>query len=416
MSISAPLNWSLTSGPLPAVLFALAGLAASYLLRGHGTVRWLRTAGVSLLAAVVLTVGLVWFVDVVWRPFPDRLPVAVGSWLAAGVGAVLLAVANAYRRPWRRAVTSAVAAVLAVVGCAVGVNAYYGQYPTVRGALGLPPPRQVSLAQAVDRSAGTGRVAGVEIPGPSSGFNARSGMVYLPPAYRADDPHPLPVLVLLAGQPGSPLDLFTAGRMAEVIDGYAGRHGGRAPVVVVPDDLGAPLANPLCLDSRLGRVDTYLARDVPDWIRQHLTVDPDPAHWAIGGYSNGGTCAWQLAVGHPTVYPTFVDVSGQREPTLGDRDRTVRAAFDGDADAFRRVNPLDVLRHRRFPGVSGVIVAGRDDDVYLPQQRVVRAACEAAGMTVAWVVLPGGHNWSVWGPGLATGLDRITGRLGLEQV
>jgi enterochelin esterase-like enzyme len=123
-----------------------------------------------------------------------------------------------------------------------------------------------------------------------------------------------------------------------------------------------------------------------------------------------------LAVGHPTVYPTFIDVSGQREPTLGDRNRTVRAAFGGDADAFRRVNPLDVLRHKRFPRLYGVIVAGRDDHAYLPQQRAVRAACATAGMTVAWVELPGGHNWSVWGPGLATGLDRITGRLGLEQV
>jgi len=31
----------------------------------------------------------------------------------------------------------------------------------------------------------------------------------------------------------------------------------------VPDDLGSPVANPLCLDSRLGRVHTYLTRDVP---------------------------------------------------------------------------------------------------------------------------------------------------------
>jgi len=226
----------------------------------------------------------------------------------------------------------------------------------------------------------------------------------------------LPVLVLLAGQPGNPRDLFAGGRMAEVLDAYASRHSGLAPVVVVPDDLGATMANPLCLDSRLGRVAAYFARDVPDWIRRHLAVDPDPAHWAVGGYSHGGTCALQLAVGHPHVYPTFVDVSGQREPTLGSRDRTVRAVFGGDADALRRANPLEVLRHRRFPQVFGVLVAGREDRQYLPQQRAVRAACVAAGMTVAWVELPGGHSWAVWGPGLATGLDRITGRLGLEQA
>jgi enterochelin esterase-like enzyme len=65
--------------------------------------------------------------------------------------------------------------------------------------------------------------------------------------------------------------------------------------------------------------------------------------------------------------------------------------------------------------VFGVLVAGTDDRDYLPQQREVRRACQSAGMTVEWVELPGGHNWAVWGPGLATGLDRITGRLGLDK-
>ncbi len=416
MSISDPLDWSLTSGLLPGVLFALGGFAAGYLLRGRWTVSWLRVAACLLMASVVLTVGLVWFVNGVLQPFPDRLPITVCDWLGAGIAAVLLAVGNGYRQPWRRAVISGAAAVLVIVGCAVGVNAYYGQYPTVRSAIGLPPHDEVSFAQAANQTSSTGQVARVEIPGTTSGFHARRGLVYVPPAYQASDQRPLPVLVLLAGQPGNPRDLFAGGRMAEVLDAYARRHGGRAPVVVAPDDLGATMANPLCLDSRLGRVATYLARDVPDWIRRHLRVDPDPARWAIGGYSHGGTCALQLAVGYPTVYPTFVDVSGQREPTLGSRDKTVRAAFGGDEAAFRRVNPLDVLKHRRFPQVFGVLVAGAEDRDYLPQQRAVRAACGSAGMTVVWVELPGGHNWAVWGPGLATGLDRITGRLGLEQV
>jgi len=416
MAISDSLDWSLTSGPLPAALFALGALAAGYLLRGRWTVRWLRVAACLLLASAALTAGLVWFVDRVWQPFPDRLPITVRTWLFAGIAAVLLAIGNAYRRSWRRAVTAGAAAVLVVLACAVGVNAHYGQHPTVRSAIGLPPRNLMTFAQAAGGSSSTGRIASVDIPGTTSGFRARSGLVYVPPAYRPADPRPLPVLVLLAGQPGSPSDLFAGGRLAETLDGYAARHGGRAPVVVVPDDLGTAMANPLCLDSRLGRVATYLARDVPDWIRRHLAVDPDPAHWAIGGYSHGGTCALQLAVGHPTVYPTFVDVSGQREPTLGSRDRTVRAAFGGNADAFRRVNPLDVLGRKRFPQVFGVLVAGTDDEEYLPQQHAVRRACEAAGMTVVWVELPGGHSWAVWGPGLATGLDRITGRLGLEQV
>ena len=88
---------------------------------------------------------------------------------------------------------------------------------------------------------------------------------------------------------------------------------------------------------------TYLSVDVPAWIRATLQVNPDTTTWAIGGLSNGGTCSLQMAVTAPDVYRTFVDLSGEAEPTLGDRAGTVAAAFGGDEAAFAAVNPLDVL-------------------------------------------------------------------------
>ncbi len=128
---------------------------------------------------------------------------------------------------------------------------------------------------------------------------------------------------MLAGQPGSPEDWLNGGKLAMTMDAFAREHHGLAPVVVVPDGTGSQLANPLCLDSQLGKVASYLAVDVPTWIKTHLQVDPDPRSWAVGGLSYGGTCSLQLATNHPEVYPTFLDLSGQEEPTLGDRRRTV---------------------------------------------------------------------------------------------
>ena len=151
------------------------------------------------------------------------------------------------------------------------------------------------------------------------------------PAYLATPRARLPVLVLISGQPGTPRDWLEGGRLVPMMNSFAAAHAGLAPVVVMPDALGASLANPLCLDSRLGRAATYLAVDVPAWVRTHLQVDPDPRVWAVGGLSAGGTCALQLATTLPQVYPTFVDISGQAEPTLGDRARTVAAAFGDPA-------------------------------------------------------------------------------------
>jgi S-formylglutathione hydrolase FrmB len=237
--------------------------------------------------------------------------------------------------------------------------------------------------------------------------------VYLPPAYLATPRAKLPVLVLVAGQPGTTRDWIDAGQVSPLLDRFAREHRGLAPIVVMPDHLGSTFANPLCLDSRLGNVETYLATDVPAWVRQHLQVADDPSGWAIGGFSQGGTCALQLAVRAPGVYRTFVDIAGQREPTLGTRKRTVDRAFGGDTVAFAAVNPLDVLARTRFPHSAGIIVAGSDDHPYKQDAGDVFQACQRSGMAVQWMELPGGHNFAVWRPALDRSLPWLASRLGL---
>ena len=250
------------------------------------------------------------------------------------------------------------------------MNLVYREYPTLRTTLGLPavdeiPFTQVPLREQVIAArsglplsavwrppAGmpdAGVVTEVTIPATVSGFAARPAWLYLPPAYLSRPRAQLPVLVLLSGQPGSPDDWLDGGQLAQRMDAFAAAHDGLAPVVVMPDHLGDPLNNPLCMDSRLGNVATYLSVDVPAWVRDTLQVDPKPSGWAIGGFSNGGTCSLQMAVNAPEVYPTFVDISGEAEPTLGDHAATVQAAFGGDEAAFAAVNPLDVLARGSSP-------------------------------------------------------------------
>jgi len=164
------------------------------------------------------------------------------------------------------------------------------------------------------------------------------------------------------------------------------------------------LANPLCVDSPLGNAETYLSTDVPAWIQANLQVTGNHRDWFIGGMSHGGTCSLQLAVRAPQVYGGFVDISGQREPTLGSRARTVERAFGGSSAAFARVNPLDILAHARYPHTAGFLVVGSSDQTYVPQQRAVRDACTAAGMDITWVELPGAHTVPVWREGLVRAL------------
>jgi S-formylglutathione hydrolase FrmB len=221
------------------------------------------------------------------------------------------------------------------------------------------------------------------------------------------------VLVLLAGQPGDPRNWVDSGQVQAMMDGFARQHHGLAPVVIMPDDLGSEFGDPLCLNSRLGDVQTYLTVDVPNWITSHLQVRPPEQGWAIAGFSEGGTCAIQLSTQAPRLYRFFVDISGQIEPTLGSRQLTISRAFRGDAAAFARVNPVVVLARTRFPRSAGVFVAGANDNTYTPQQQTMYLAARRAGMNVTFMHLPGGHDWRLARGALQRNVAWLAGQLGI---
>ncbi|MFC9790333.1 alpha/beta hydrolase [Rhodococcus sp. NPDC127528] len=395
----------------------------------------LRAVAIVAAAGCAATVGAVVVLWAAYRPLPVQMSGRDAMVVSVALSAVFAAVAVAARGPGRRRAIAAVLAASALWVSAAGVvNRDVGRYPTVGALAGHRPPPTARLAdfdqvpgpqsrvqigsptaaawQPPMRHTPDGMLTHAEIPGTASGFTARPALVYLPPAY-LDSPRPLlPVLVLVAGNPGQPDDWLGNG-LAETVSAFAAAHDGLAPVVVVPDALGATDAVPLCLDSRLGNVDTYLAVDVPAWVASHLQVDGAPQARAIGGYSYGGTCAVQLSTNHPDVYPTFLDMSGQDEPSLGDHAATVAATFGGDESAFAAVSAREVLIRHPRTGVSGVFVVGAEDDEYRPQQRRMYDAARAAGMQVRYYELQGGHSGQVWGPGLAGELDWLARRTGL---
>ncbi|RJQ79029.1 esterase [Pseudonocardiaceae bacterium YIM PH 21723] len=422
-----PLDWSIVAGVFPTTISWLGLLGGLYLLIRPGRAWWIRAVLPAFLVAALGTLAAVWITDHWWRPWPEPVPDRVTFWSAVGVFAVGLTVAALITGPWSRRVLAvlAVALVLATVG--IKINVVFQSMATVRNVLGLPDPGEELFETIAKRTALTdnwkppanlpanGAVAKVEIPGTHSGFRARPGYVYVPPAYLVDPKPRLPVLVLLNGQPGEPRQWLDGGRLASRMNDFAAKHQGLAPVVIIPDDLGSTIANPLCVDGPLGNVETYLATDVPAWVKENLQVDEDPRHWAIAGYSHGGTCALQLGTRKPEVYPNFITVSGQEEPTLGDRKSTVDKGFGGDEKRFRQYNPLDIMAARRFPDSTGVWVVGAGDKEFRRYADRTRAAAVAAGMRTELFTPVGGHSMQVFSPGVMSGVGALAGQLGLVR-
>lgn len=437
----------------------------------------LRQAAVP--AAALAVTAVAWLiVEVIWHPVAEGAGIAVWAWTggvvlvacqillggdpaaggdsatgrgpAAGAGPAMGADPAAAQERARarhprlaRMAGSGTGLAAALAAALLAINAFFGAYPSLAAVLGLGVPTTpldslpaaAPLPRAPERGAGPlladwtapsdlpaeGAVVTATVPaGDQSGtrgFKPRQAFLYLPPAYLTAQRPALPVLVLMAGQPGSPRDWFEIGRLKETMDAYAAAHGGLAPVVVVVDPLGSPYRNPLCSDTpRGGRAATYLQQDVPTWITTHLQVDPDRSHWAIAGLSNGGTCALQVVTRAPETYRVFLAMSPEEHPTLGGEQRTIDRGFGGDRAAYEANDPLSLMAAAppgRYDGIAGLISIGAQDEEYASAVPALVNGARGAGIEVDTRQYEGGHGWAVWSAALADEVDWLGEQLGL---
>ncbi|WP_105033825.1 alpha/beta hydrolase [Cryobacterium aureum] len=418
-----PLDLNLIDAPLLAVLYGVTGLALLLVLLGPTGVR---RAVMTVIGAVVGAAAawlLAWLVSDIWDPWGVSLSIGTRLWtvtLGAGIAVVLLNLRGQVR--WRR-VVSICALPLCLLSAAAGINADIGQFPTLRVALGLvgyqPLDQALATARSEAQSASTdsptGIVGTVTIPATVSGFAARSALVYLPSAATGNNPPALPVVEMLSGQPGSPSDVFTAGGLAGILDRYAQAHSGLAPIVVVPDQLGAPDRNPMCVDSKLGNAASYLTVDVPNWIHAHLHVVAQPAGWTIAGFSQGGTCSIQLGAAHPQLYGTIFDISGELVPSNGSEAHTVATGFNGSAASYAAAAPSAILAaHAPYADLAAIFVVGDGDMRFLPEVHAVVDAAERAGVDSRLFESSGtAHDWHTVDYAWTTALPIIAARTGL---
>ncbi len=424
---------SVISGPVPVVLTILGLLGGVWLLSGRP--RWFYRYAIPVcgVAALVIMVAAWILVEKVIVPFPDPIAMSIYVWIGFAVyGLLLLGPRIKAGGSIASAVLSVLAALLMVLAAAVQINLEFSAYPTVGIVLGHDDFDRIELAdvpgptdpvvtgdptdavwKAPDDMPNRGRVTTLPVPGTISGFSARDAEVYLPPSYFTNPRPLLPVLVLLAGQPGSPQDWLQGGKITATMDSFAREHSGLAPIIVMADATGTQFANPLCTDSPAGNVATYLAKDLPAAVTSAFQVDTEPRAWAIGGLSYGGTCSLQMATNFPEIDPTFLDFSGQVEPSLGDRKRTLDQIFGGDEAAFEKVNPMDVMANRTFPDSAGIVVVGTDDNDFKPGQQKIYDAAKTAGMNVKYLELPGGHSFAVWSAAMKQELEWLSQRMGL---
>ena len=211
---------------------------------------------------------------------------------------------------------------------------------------------------------------------------------------------------------------FTDGQAAETADAYQQEHGGVSPIVVSVDATGSATGNPACVDGPDAAMHTYLSSDIPALLKDTFRVNPDQSTWTIGGLSYGGTCSLQVVTNSPEAYGSFLDFSGEPEPSLGNHDKTVNELFGGDEDAFKAINPADLLANAKgtdtYRGIAGRFVAGESDKMASTALPHLNDLARAAGMDTTYTELPGAHSYQVWRVALRENFEFVAHRGGLK--
>ena len=399
-----------------------------------------RRTRVMLVMGAILIAGGCWLgIDVLWHPFAEGIGRFTWAWVGVFLFGLFLAGATLSQRRQRRPsaiVGTVMSLVMVLVSSFLAINGHYGAYPSVGSLvnagittvpwtqLSLPDPSHTlppstGILEDEWRAEGeipdSGVIAETPIPASHADFSPRNALVYLPPAYFASNRPALPVLVLVTGQPGSPMEWLSLGNIGEALNSYARAHNGIAPIVAMVDILSTPIDNPLCSDGAKGHVATYVEQDVPLWLKQNLGVHPDPDRWAIGGYSSGGTCALQTVTRAPEVYRSFLDMSGEEHPTLGNEEQTIRQIFGGQREKYAANDPMSLMQKNSYPMIHGIFSAGKGDHLFGPYMETLSAQAEKAGMTVEKRLYPGGHTWRVWSAAVNDQLPWVGQRLGISR-
>jgi enterochelin esterase-like enzyme len=390
------------------------------------------------IAGIGAVVGgvLIWLMSDVWMVFGVSVGWVVMVEVTIAFSLISLSITVVFDSRGARRVIAIALVPLLIISCAFGIDMVYGEYTTIGSLFNaksyatMKTTRKrvatisISAWQKLAREGKTptmpeqGEMREVDIKPTRSRFVARATDVYLPPAALSSTPPALPVMVMLAGQPGSPDRFFEASGIIPMLNAYASKHHGLAPIVVSPDQNGASNHNSLCSDTLVyGNAETYLTQDVTNWITGHLPTSTSPDHWLIGGFSQGGTCSTQLGPAHPDIYGHIFAVDGELEPTDISRENTIKRFFGGDVQQYLYHVPIHIISAHAPSGQTLFSSAGSWDKGSQHNQLAIDAAARFAGMNVTTVISKNsGHDWHAVQTALAPELDLFCQETGLGKM
>jgi enterochelin esterase-like enzyme len=324
---------------------------------------------------------------IVVRPADSTVGVPVAS--SEGMGRGLL-VGYAPIRPRGRHLLGLVLPGLAafVAVGSLGLYRYLDNYWVYRG---FPPPRDPGFVTA------RGTAERFYVASPALGGRSQPVDVYLPPGYADDPQQRYPVLYLLHGFPGKPGAFLLTVKAGVDEDELVAQNRMQPLIFVMPFGSTGQFTDKEWVNGVQAHEGwaTFVARDVVRAVDARYRTIATGAGRAIGGLSEGGYGAINIALHHPGEFHVIESWSGYQ---LAD---PIDSIFGGSQRLLADNSPL-----LRLPLVAPALrrdrtyvwfYVGSSDGKHLLQQNAAFAAALARQhIPHRFVSVSGGHNWRVW--------------------
>jgi pimeloyl-ACP methyl ester carboxylesterase len=237
-------------------------------------------------------------------------------------------------------------------------------------------------------------VAQFKVTGPLSGLSG-TVVVQLPEGYTsaAAQRRRYPVLEAYHGYPSGPLTWVKIFHIGDAIRQQVQARALRPTLVVIPQ-----IEIPAGVDTEgvngapgLPQVETWLTRDVPDWVARTFRVESNRDSWATIGYSAGGWVAAMSTILHPAQYGAAIVLGGYFKPQFG----PFYNPYPPTSPLVRRYDLPEVVKARPPPVALWMETSHSDALSYTSSAAFLRAAHRPLAVH-AVVLQNAGHRDSVW--------------------
>jgi enterochelin esterase-like enzyme len=290
----------------------------------------------------------------------------------------------------RRAVIGAAALALAAAFVGLGAVGRYDYFLNYWVYRGFAPPKDPGFATP-------GTAERFYVKSAALGGRSQPVDVYLPPGYAQDTQQRYPVLYLLHGFPGKPGAFLLTVKAGVDEDVLVAKQQMEPLILVMPFGSTGQFSDKEWANgvSRDENWETFVARDVVRAVDARYRTVPTGAARAIGGLSEGGYGALNIALHHPGEFHMVESWSGYE---LAD---PIKSIFAGDRRRLVYNSPLLELHRvaanlRRDRTVFWFYSGTAEEAHYRTQNAAFAAALAHDRITHRFFLVPGGHDWLVW--------------------